>query len=716
MIGAQRTQVTFSPRLAGHWLPLAMGLLLCSCAVWEAPPSNTDLRQILDFEEQRSLADPEALATLLRSPVTKLRASTARALGRIRAPWSVRELGQAIGDPSPRVRAAAAYGLGQIQVKDLVPAAITALLTRLGDPDPEVRARVFEALGKIGDPLVYGDLMRALDDPAPEVRQLVALALHRQQVRAAKSKEPWAASRQEDVAQALVKAWKRERGTVGAWRYIYALAGLRLPSQVSELDRVFEPGSSEEARLFAIRGIAELVRKGDAKLTAEQLDGMRKRLLWLLKDPAPRLRIEAALALGDPSRGGRGAAERGTPAPFASEESLEALASALDDPNPQVARAAALGLGHFHPFESPARQVLQIAETSKSRVLQSAAIEAQARLLGSYYASPLAYHAGAPELHRAEAAARGLRFLSTREAVPILQTLWSRKETRARIAALSALKEHREDRKTLDIALEGLSARELEVRVAAAQAIGELGDASCLPLLRTVLSGSQGEDAIELRQELLTAITRIAPDSTQTRERLRASMKDPSHAVRRVAHRLLREHAGSDPVPALERLPELRKLPLPEGAAYTQYLASRPQLTLETTQGKIRLELWPDIAPVHVWNLLALCKDGGYDGRLWHRVVPNFVVQGGSSIGAASRSSFGFRLRDELGPKPFLTGVLGMPRSPEPDTGSEQIFLTTVPTPHLDGRYTAFGQVIEGLPVLFRLSVGDRIKSVSIQR
>jgi cyclophilin family peptidyl-prolyl cis-trans isomerase/HEAT repeat protein len=698
---------------------LILAALLSGCAGQE-PVSVEDgaRRELLLLEEQRGLADRNRLATLLREPNAELRAATAQALGRIREAWCVPLLSAALGDSDAQVRVQSAWALGQLQGREEKASATAALLTRIGDRSAAVRARCYQALGKVGDPQVVEILLRGLSDADAEVRQHAALGLNRQQLRAERSPEPWPDAQKERMQTALAAGWKNEIGRPGAWRYVYALANLRLPAAIPALDGAFEPGASPETRVFALRGLAELIRAKLLEPGSAELRQLRERFLWVLKDPEPRLRIEAALALGDPSRSGRNSADPGTPAPFESPEVLEALAGGLQDENPQVARVCALGLGHFPNYSTQARQVLQIAETSLVPALQSAAILAQARLLGSYYASTLAWHAKAEEIHRALAAAAGLRFVKTSEAMPVFETLLARPEPRARIAALSQFEKHGEDRKCIDLALSALTDPVLAVREAATAVFAEIGDASSIPALRTMLQGSPGEDSLELRQEVLKAIARIAPDQESTRDLLVEAMSDPSYAVRTVAHRLLVERAGNKTVPELERPALLRPSPMPEGAEFERFLASRPRLELETTRGTLRFELWPELAPMHVWNLLALCQDNGYADRLWHRVVPNFVVQGGDSTGtgSGSRSSFGYRLRDELGARPFVTGTLGMPRSSEPDTGGEQIFVTTIPTPHLDGRYTAFGQLIGGLEILLQLSVEDRITGARIQR
>jgi cyclophilin family peptidyl-prolyl cis-trans isomerase len=139
----------------------------------------------------------------------------------------------------------------------------------------------------------------------------------------------------------------------------------------------------------------------------------------------------------------------------------------------------------------------------------------------------------------------------------------------------------------------------------------------------------------------------------------------------------------------------------------------RPRVRLTTTRGSIELELDRITAPVHVANFLELLDKGCYDGLDFHRVVPDFVVQGldprGDGYGTGGR-----RLPDEFSPRPYDAGTLGMPNAGEPHTGGCQIFITHIPTPHLDGNYTVFGKVIEGMDVVQRLEIGDTVTSVRL--
>ena len=134
--------------------------------------------------------------------------------------------------------------------------------------------------------------------------------------------------------------------------------------------------------------------------------------------------------------------------------------------------------------------------------------------------------------------------------------------------------------------------------------------------------------------------------------------------------------------------------------------------TIVTARGTMVVELFLEEAPRHVSSFVALAEQGAYDGFHFHRVVPSFVVQGADPRGDGWGDA-GYHLVDELHPVEYVRGTIGMPKAGD-HTGGCQIFITHLPTPHLDGRYTVFGQVVEGLDVLDRIEVGDAIESIRI--
>jgi cyclophilin family peptidyl-prolyl cis-trans isomerase len=133
-----------------------------------------------------------------------------------------------------------------------------------------------------------------------------------------------------------------------------------------------------------------------------------------------------------------------------------------------------------------------------------------------------------------------------------------------------------------------------------------------------------------------------------------------------------------------------------------------------TTRGEAIVELYPEEAPVTVWNFVSLAEDGYYDGLKVHRVVPDFVVQDGDPRGDGTGGP-GWTIPDEINPLHYREGTLGMALS-GPDTGGSQWFVTLSPQPHLDGGYTIFGRVSSGMQVFQQMQPGDRIVRVTIER
>ncbi|TPW19127.1 MAG: peptidyl-prolyl cis-trans isomerase B (cyclophilin B), partial [Elusimicrobia bacterium] len=142
-------------------------------------------------------------------------------------------------------------------------------------------------------------------------------------------------------------------------------------------------------------------------------------------------------------------------------------------------------------------------------------------------------------------------------------------------------------------------------------------------------------------------------------------------------------------------------------------LLSPATVVFETEKGGFVIRLSTRAAN-HAGAFAESVAAGLYDGTEWHRVVTGFVVQGGDPRGSGWGDA-GWRLADEAGEPHFTRGTVGMPKA-GPDTGGCQLFVSLVPTPHLDGRYTAFGQVVEGLDVLDRLEPADRILKATLRR
>jgi peptidyl-prolyl cis-trans isomerase B (cyclophilin B) len=140
-----------------------------------------------------------------------------------------------------------------------------------------------------------------------------------------------------------------------------------------------------------------------------------------------------------------------------------------------------------------------------------------------------------------------------------------------------------------------------------------------------------------------------------------------------------------------------------------------PQVTIETNRGRIVLELAEDDAPNTVANFISLAEKGFYNGVTFHRVLANFMIQGGDPTGTG-RGGPGYVIADEFSPRlKHARGVISMANA-GPNTGGSQFFITHVACPHLDGKHAVFGRVVEGMEVVDAIREGDRIEKITVDR
>ena len=135
---------------------------------------------------------------------------------------------------------------------------------------------------------------------------------------------------------------------------------------------------------------------------------------------------------------------------------------------------------------------------------------------------------------------------------------------------------------------------------------------------------------------------------------------------------------------------------------------------ISTTYGDIQLELFDDKTPKTCANFEKLANEGFYDGLSFHRVIPDFMIQGGCPLGTGTGGP-GYQFEDEFHPglEHDSPGILSMANA-GPNTNGSQFFITHVPCPWLDGKHTVFGKVIEGQEIVDRVQQGDKIQKITI--
>jgi peptidylprolyl isomerase/peptidyl-prolyl cis-trans isomerase B (cyclophilin B) len=151
---------------------------------------------------------------------------------------------------------------------------------------------------------------------------------------------------------------------------------------------------------------------------------------------------------------------------------------------------------------------------------------------------------------------------------------------------------------------------------------------------------------------------------------------------------------------------------LAQGARGGKKVKQTAVIALEK-DGEVRIEFFPEDAPKTVENFVTLAQKGFYDSLTFHRVVPNFVVQGGDPKGDGTGGP-GYTVKAEFSKRKHVRGTVAMARSQHPDSAGSQFYITFGLTPHLDGSYTVFGQVVSGMEHVDKIQVGDKMKSVKI--
>ena len=141
------------------------------------------------------------------------------------------------------------------------------------------------------------------------------------------------------------------------------------------------------------------------------------------------------------------------------------------------------------------------------------------------------------------------------------------------------------------------------------------------------------------------------------------------------------------------------------GGASSQDLDN--MLYMDLANGRVVIELRPDLAPKHVARIKELAREDFYDGIVFHRVIPGFMAQTGDPTGTGRGGSDKPDLPAEFSDAPFVRGTLGMARTSDPNSANSQFFINYAETPHLNGQYTVWGQVVEGMEFVDQIAKGE---------
>jgi cyclophilin family peptidyl-prolyl cis-trans isomerase/HEAT repeat protein len=306
--------------------------------------------------------------------------------------------------------------------------------------------------------------------------------------------------------------------------------------------------------------------------------------------------------------------------------------------------------------------------------------------------------------------ARALKEIGGENVKPRLMSLFNDSTAMVRAAAFEAL--CTVDNANLDYYLKtALADNDYVVVSRAVEKIGQKKKAAYLPQLATIMK-LQRDAEIDLKRAIIFAAAEFLSDGIDStaEDILYHALLGHEYLVSREAAELYQKKLGVDKS-AFINLP-LNLIGERKIKSLIGKYKKNPRATVYTNRGEFETELYFDMAPLTVYNFIRLSNKGFYDNLTFHRLVPGFVVQGGDPRGDGWGGP-GYTIRCELNNLAYKRGSVGMALSGR-DSGGSQFFVTLMPQPHLDARFTQFGKVINGMAVANEIVRGDTIRHIRI--
>lgn len=614
------------------------------------------LKNLALWEDQRVTGEGKLFDYLRsRNPLVRFRA--VQVIGRIQEPDDAPRILPLLDDPDTRVVEETFFALGQMGSEAAVPALVE--VCKSGSVHDKVMAA--EALGKIGGKDAVEALMGLLHEFHAMARAAAAMGLAR--------------AADEEAIPALLIATEDPDPDV-AWRAIYALEKVESKKVGPRIAKFLEPDRPTVVRAYTARTLGK-----------QKYGKAEDALIDALDDDDDGLVINAINALG--------AIESGS-----AVNPLGELATSHRSHH--VRRAAASALGEIG--KDKARDYLIRSMLDESTGVRVASVIAMARCLGDNAGMFIdqAMTDGDPLVRAAAVEAIGEAELKKR-AGAVMKIVEKNDEPRMRVAAVTAL--GKLDTDEVPPFLVGLlDDTDPVVATLAAAGIAEREYEEAVPDL---VAAYRARSNADFRLQVLETLDALEVDEGPAVELIRECTGEPDKRLRTLAADILT--ARGLPVPPMKSDRDFYE----ENFDDTRMAALAPPVgpvraIISTRHGDIEIELYGDTAIQTVDNFIKLAREGFYDGLIFHRVVPNFVVQGGCPRGDGWGDP-GYTIRSEFNRYNYDAGVVGIAHSGK-DTGGSQFFITLSPQPHLDGRYTVFARVRRGMDAVLAVDLGDEMK------
>jgi HEAT repeat protein/cyclophilin family peptidyl-prolyl cis-trans isomerase len=620
-----------------------------------ATPAGRDtLRNLALWEDQR-VTDQGQLFAYLSSPNPLVRLRAVEVIGRIQDVTDVDVLVSMLDDPDQRVVNEALFALGQAGADS---AAAGALVQFCKSAKGERLVLGLEALGKIGGPAAAEFMMESMHNFDASIRAEAALAM-------ARAADPVT------VPALLIAIHDPDAGV--AWRAIYGL-------EKNENDRVGKSITS------FLNNRNPLVRQYTARtLGKQQYSDAVDPLTAVLTDRDIRVVINAARALGE----------------IAEDDPAQPLGELAAKHKSHHVRAAAMqALGEIR--EKKVNDYMIRALLDPSVGVRISATQALATTLGDEADVFISQAAddGSRLVRAAAIESYGTAGTKNRIGLMMEEAEWS-KDPMIRSAAVRGLAQL-EDDAIGPFLVKMLSDEDWVVTTEAATALGECDYRAGVDALIRVYGARTGRNDNNVRIATLKVLGQWqAPQAVPLAQR---ALTDPDKRIRSAALELLAS-VGADTVEVMsDRAIYEEHFDRTRRRSLSAPLGLR-RAVIATAHGEIELELFGDDAIQTVANFINLAEAGFYNGLTFHRVVPNFVVQGGCPRGDGWGDA-GYYIRSEFNQHRYDEGYVGIATDGK-DTGGSQFFITLSPQPHLNGRYTIFGRVTKGMEVVWKIDQGD---------
>lgn len=679
----------------------ALVFAVCACSTVQlgGPSGSRELDEIADLEDRRVLGDGRLVLLALTANDPAVRARGLLALGRLQEPSTAEAVVKGLSDPDVNARLQAAFGIGLFglswePLSDEVKATLSqGLLAAEADQDelPKVKLALLDAMGRVASADTLNRLIDRLADASPDVRAHSAVALG-VAVKAVKASLPARA------VGALIPLLHKDVPQAVRFGGAYGLAMSKDPaSRAALLECVHDEAS--EVRAVCARGLIEVG-------TEAEVAGVKP----LLDDPDYRVSVEAARMLAKVALKCKTAE---CPALTALED-LSVRADRLLNGDSVGGAQPLLALAQIGlppagqgVLISLRRQLGDGFEAVRSPLIKSDVANIDCRLaaaidrLGGQLVNSLTCGFGlVPEARRL---AVGLQELGhgappadPEKRVNDVKDYASHSSNLVRQAALDLLGATKSEL-AMPIVRAQIKNDDLIVAATAAGAAGELKDRQAIPEIRALVKRAKPDVAPTLAAVLAELEAKDAvPD-------LQPWLTSPYANIRAATAAALSKLMGQVVVaPPYTGTSPRRAKSTAEG---------EDRLTVKTLKGQFVITLDVARAPVTSANMISLAKKGYFNNITFHRIVPGFVAQAGDPRGDGEGGP-GYAIRCELNQHAYTRLAVGMALSGK-DTGGSQFFVTTAAQPHLDGRYTVFGDVTSGQELIDSLLEGDLILSVT---